>query len=963
MGSCADIVVGAALGAAVATGVGIIFMPGAVAAAGGAAMYFGAAFATSLVLGGLSQALAKDPSTDGGTITTPSRLVTIRQASSPRQVIVGEVRVGGDLTFIHISSDNQYAHLIVTFAGHSCAGFGDIHFNDEVVPLDGSGNATGKYAGYVRIKKSLGDEGGTQPFSDLVTESGGKWTSAHLQRGCTKLYVRLTFNADLFSTGIPNITAVIRGLNTVTDSRTSTTGYSNNGPLLVAAYLANSTFGLGATFATEIDDATLDAQANIADERVSLATASATFTADASTDALTLATGSRIPQRGDGVRVASSGALPTGLSAATTYYAIPASGGTIQLATTFANSLAGTAIDLTSAGSGTLTLTYYDEPRYRINGAWRTSETPRAVLEHMLSAMAGSAVNVGGAWYLYAGAYEAPTVTLDEGDLAGPIHVQSLVSRRENANGVKGVFTSPDNSWQKTDFPPIASSTYLAEDGERVWKDIDLAGFVTSGTQAQRLAKIDLLRTRQALTVGARFKLLAYRAMTGRTVALSNTKFGWSDKAFEVTSSKFYADADGTLGVELGLRETAAAIYDWSTSEEQTIDIAPNTNLPDPATVGTPGVPSVTEALYETTGSAGVKTKAIVAWAAPSDVMANLYQLEWKLSTDSAWIVRPLNKSVNDEILDLEAGIYNFRVKAYNVFGVAGAYATVTKELIGLTAAPADVSNFAVQSYAGMAKFTWDKSTDLDVRIGGRVYVRWSPLTTGAVWNTGALVNPDGYAGDTTIGFGPLQTGTYLAKFCDSSGNYAANAAAFVATEALISGLSTLGSVTFHPTFTGTYSSTVVIDSTLQLAGSVLWDSMTGNLDDNNLIDWLGGVASSGSCTFTSKLDLGSVKQVRLYTTLKSEGFDTGDLWDFRTGLMDSWGLLDGSVIEDAEVKLMVRVTSDDPASGGATWGPWHPLGLVGDYSTRGFEFRADFTSANPTHNRKITELSVAAKQ
>ena len=109
--------------------------------------------------------------------------------------------------------------------------------------------------------------------------------------------------------------------------------------------------------------------------------------------------------------------------------------------------------------------------------------------------------------------------------------------------------------------------------------------------------------------------------------------------------------------------------------------------------MGTPGVPTVTEALYETTGSAGVKTKAMVSWAAPSDVLANLYQLEWKTAAGASWNVRPLNKALTDEILDLEAGSYNFRVKAYNVFGVAGAYATVNKELIGLTAAPAEAAS------------------------------------------------------------------------------------------------------------------------------------------------------------------------------------------------------------------------------------------------------------------------------
>jgi hypothetical protein len=54
--------------------------------------------------------------------------------------------------------------------------------------------------------------------------------------------------------------------------------------------------------------------------------------------------------------------------------------------------------------------------------------------------------------------------------------------------------------------------------------------------------------------------------------------------------------------------------------------------------------------------------------------------------------------------------------------------------------------------------------------------VRWAPATSGAVWADGVLVNPDGYPGDTSIGFGPLQTGTYMAKAWNGK-TYSANAA------------------------------------------------------------------------------------------------------------------------------------------------------------------------------------------
>lgn len=78
-------------------------------------------------------------------------------------------------------------------------------------------------------------------------------------------------------------------------------------------------------------------------------------TADAGTDLVTVSTA---PTTGTRVRVGTDGTLPAPLVAGTTYFAIRVSATTLKLATTLANALAGTAIDLTDAGSGSHTLTH-----------------------------------------------------------------------------------------------------------------------------------------------------------------------------------------------------------------------------------------------------------------------------------------------------------------------------------------------------------------------------------------------------------------------------------------------------------------------------------------------------------------------------------------------------------------------------------------------------------------------------
>lgn len=97
---------------------------------------------------------------------------------------------------------------------------------------------------------------------------------------------------------------------------------------------------------------------------------SATFTADASTDVLTYTSFASYPSNiltGTRVRLTTTGVLPAGLATATDYYVIRATDGTCKLATSYANAIAGTAINITDAGTGTHTITWL-LPRYT-NGA------------------------------------------------------------------------------------------------------------------------------------------------------------------------------------------------------------------------------------------------------------------------------------------------------------------------------------------------------------------------------------------------------------------------------------------------------------------------------------------------------------------------------------------------------------------------------------------------------------------
>lgn len=118
------------------------------------------------------------------------------------------------------------------------------------------------FAAY-RIKKHLGAaDQAADP--DLVAEVA-EWTSAHRLRGIAYIYVRLTWDPDVWPNGIPNIKARVRGKK-VFDPRTSLTAWSRNWALCVNDYLRDPN-GFNCA-ASEIDSAELINAANIADEQV-----------------------------------------------------------------------------------------------------------------------------------------------------------------------------------------------------------------------------------------------------------------------------------------------------------------------------------------------------------------------------------------------------------------------------------------------------------------------------------------------------------------------------------------------------------------------------------------------------------------------------------------------------------------------------------------------------------------------
>jgi len=564
---------------------------------GGVAVTYGtiaqvAVFAGSLVYSSVQQRKLKKSLSATSTINT-ARTLNMRSTAESWKLVVGEVRVGGNIVFAWQTGTNQqFTHLAIVHADHECDSVQKHYLNGEEVTINGSGWVTSpaKWANVVRIRNHLGAD--TQTVDTVLQSEVGSsvWTDNHRGRGHCWTYLLLDTSSEAFASGMPTYTVLLRGAKCY-DPRTGTTGWTQNLALCTRWYLAlaRERGGVGAT-ADELPDAAWNAFANLCDEDVSLA-----------------------------------------------------AGGT--------------------------------EKRYTANGMVDTASAPGEVLVEFSETGAVSIPYYNGQFVPRGGAYSAPVMDLTEDDFLGPIQLVTHDSARDCFNGCKGLYISPVNNWQPSDFPPHKNDTYKSEDGgERIWQDISLS-LVTSPTTAQRLAKIKLERSRQDITFAAPCRLRTLDLVPGCNVTITRPRYGFVAKPFEVTDMAFRLEADaGAMRFSISpvFRETASGVWDWNNGEETGGDLAPNSSLVQRRTVpDVSGFALATASLSERTALPRVK----VTWSAPASVLVNPLgwtRLEYKKTSESTWVSWgriPGEKTV-EYITDLQVGVStDVRAKHVNSYG------------------------------------------------------------------------------------------------------------------------------------------------------------------------------------------------------------------------------------------------------------------------------------------------------
>ena len=595
------------------------------------------------------------------------------------------------------------------------------------------------------------------------------------------------------------------------------------------------------------------------------------------------------------------------------------------------------------------------EPRYSCNGVVSLSETPKTIIEAMLTAMAGRCIWQAGQWHMRAGAYRIPTEILTSDDVReGGIALTTRQSRSANFNAVRGQFVSPENDWQPDDFPAYASETYRREDGgEQVWRDIALP-FTIAASAAQRLAKIELERNRRQQMLKISGKLKAWRVGAGETAFFKYDRWGFGGaampdgKPFEVQSVRLDLTQIGNgtrIAPELVLRETSPLVYDWDASEAQIYAAAPRTTLPSAFDIAPPGAPQGEEELYVTRDGSAVKVLLRVRWTEAKSGFVESYQFEARRD-GGEWQDYGRTTGTLMELRDIAPGQWDFRVKAVSVLGVSSLWREGTREVVGLTAPPAALEGLTIQSAGGLAVLKWQRAVDVDVRVGGSVIIRHSKDVT-ASWANSTLM--DRVSGGEAIAVVPLKPGAYLLRAEDSEGRI--GPVSTVTTKGVqILSFAQLNTLAADPLFLGPKTGLLAAAGTLTLE--------TGTDATGSPVV----LAREGLYQFGTRLDFGTLKRVRLRSDILVGASALSDYIDDRMTPIDAWADFDGSEGADIDVVLEIRETDDDPAGTNPLWGSWGRIDNS-EIEARVVEARAWLRTNDPAFTPIVSELRLIADE
>jgi len=411
------------------------------------------------------------------------------------------------------------------------------------------------------------------------------------------------------------------------------------------------------------------------------------------------------------------------------------------------------------------------QKRYTINGALSCENGLKDNLDLINFAMSGGMVWVQGKWSMQAGAYQTPVTTIDEDQIISVENLIAFSPRREIFNTITGTFIADNDLYVEKQFPVVKNQDFITSDGEVIERNVNFP-MVTNAVRAQRLAKIEIMRSRQAVTVSMVCNYSTYDLKPGSHVYLNIARYGWSNKVFFVIERTLTEN-----GIHYTFRETGPSVWDWTQFEGQEIDPEPNTDLPNPYIVPTIKnliVSSGNDALY-TANDGTIISRIKCAWDLPESqyvYSGGLIEIQFTTGADD-WTSAKVD---GDQTIAYLAPVtdgktYKIKIRCVNNSGQRGEWVQVDHLVLGKSAPPPDVISFAISQNVA----TWTPVSNTPDLAGYKIRFQYGQNNW---WNTATPLH-DGLITESPYTFGVLPNGriTILIKAVDTSGNESINPA------------------------------------------------------------------------------------------------------------------------------------------------------------------------------------------
>jgi hypothetical protein len=348
---------------------------------------------------------------------------------------------------------------------------------------------------------------------------------------------------------------------------------------------------------------------------------------------------------------------------------------------------------------------------FECNAVVQTDATLFSNIEMMLNGCRGFLPYNQGVYSLRIDKAASSVFAFTQNNIVGGIGIKGE-SKQDKYNRVIIKFPNYELDYEPDDaiWPDADSTeetTYLAEDGGTLLVGNFDNDTITNYYSARDLARIILLRSRNAIRVQFKTTSEALQLSVGDVVTVTHDTPAWSAKPFQV--EELTMNYDG--GCSVSMVEYQSGIYPYDTAIEERD--YPATNLPDPFTV-LPPTSLVATGSVVTNADGSVTSGIDVSWTASTDSFVTGYEVTWTASggaTETTTVVSP-----EYYIFNLNSGqTYTISVRSINTIGARSTALTTTGISPAVdTTAPGVPTSPSVSGAFQQIDLAWTNPTDSD---------------------------------------------------------------------------------------------------------------------------------------------------------------------------------------------------------------------------------------------------------